>query len=467
MKSENLLTGIAVVGTCFFVLTACGGGDGSESSSASAATSAWITPLTLSRVDGDADGPSLAAGADGEVAVVWSQYDDTLASPAYTLWLRYGKDGAGWSEANSLANAASPARHPVLSMAANGNNRIAWPSLFNEASSLKPACGQFQKPATAAAALTLDPPWICITEVGATNTLAVSYDLSFASNLTLATYMKGGVLKALYGGSAGMYSGTTVTLSGAATASQPQLLRLPDNKALAAWCENGKLSSREFQTNPDSWAGVAEGVNCGDKNLRLALSPDGTRVAAVSQFNYKGQMNVWRYLGGFWSDVGGSLPYPHDSIYPPAIAIDNNDRLLLVWASYDNVSERRSLWASVGTRSYVGSPVLIPVDSWSEPVRLDNPALGDVAYPQLAMDRKGDAYVVWTQHDINGWDLYARHFNASGVSWGGIEALDTANDDAYKPQIVFDSKDKAIVAWGFVKGRYDDTVSGIRATRHK
>lgn len=462
MKSKNLLTGASVTGACLLLLAACGGGG--DSSSGSAASSAWITPVTLSRVDGDADGPSLAVGGDGEVAVAWSQYDDTLVSPAYTLWLRYGKDGSGWSDANSIATAESPARHPRLFMDASGDNRLSWPEMGGTGL----PCASFPLPAPGAA-VTLDPSWTCITESGVANTnmQAVSYDLSFASNLTLATYMKGGVLKALYGGLPGVFSGTTVTLSGAATASQPQLLRLPDNKALAVWCENGKLSSREFDSSTGSWSGVAEAVDCADKNLRVATSPDGSRVVAVGQKNAAGALRVWRYTGAIWSEASGSLPLPNYASYPAAVAIDNDDRILLAWLVRSGVKDRPSLWASVGTRTYVGSPVLIPVDSWSEPVRLDNPALGDVAYPQLAMDSQGNAYAVWTQHDINGWDLYARHFKADSAAWGGIEALDTANDDAYKPQIVFDSKDKAIVAWGFVKGRYDDTVSGIRATRHK
>lgn len=466
-KSKNLLTGVAVAGACLALLGACGGGDGAEGGSESSASSAWMTPLTLSRVDGDADGPSLAVGGDGEVAVLWSQYDDTLASPAYTLWLRYGKDGSGWSDANSMATASSPARYPVLSMAANGNNRISWPSLVNTATSTQLVCAQLQKPVAAGAAVTLDPAWTCITETAATNMMAMSYELSFASNLTLAIYMKGSVLKALYGGSAGAYSGTTVTLSGAGTASQPQLLRLPNNNALVAWCENGLLTSRRF--DGANWTAAAQASDCVDTNLRLAVSADGTKVVAAGQKNYKGELHAWRYDTGTnaWSGTGdGSLPYPHESTYPLAVAVDNTGHILLAWADYDSGTSRRSLRASVGTRSYILG-VLTPIDSWSEPARLDNTALGDIAYPQLAMDSQGNAYAVWTQHDINGWDLYARRFNAASTAWTGIEALDTTNDDAYKPQLVFDSRDKAIVAWGFVKGRYDDAVSGIRATRSK
>ncbi len=461
MKSGKWTAGFAVTMTTAVLLAACGGG--SEDGTNTQAAAGWSAPVTLSVLDGDADAPSLAVDGHGNAAVAWTQYDDALPAPAYTLRLDYWKDGSGWL--GEAGNVAAPWRRPQLLMTASGNNRLSWPGLSGPTL----PCTRFQVPSPASLPVAPDAAWTCINESStASGMVAIPYDVAgLADNLTLIAYVAGGDVKALYGATPGSYGGTTLTLSASAgTTGTPQLARLAGGDVLVAWCESGLLTSRRF--NGSNWTAATQASGCVDKNLRLAVSADGTQLVAAGQKTYKGELHVWRYstVVNAWSDTGdASLPYPHDSTYPPAVAVDNAGHILLAWVDYDSDSNRRSLRASVGTRSYIIG-VLTPIDGWSEPVQLDDEARGDVAGPQLALDSAGNAWAVWTQYGGH-WDVLARHFEASTFTLGGLQLLENDTGDAYGAQVAVDSNDKAVVAWGYVSGISGDSHSGIRAVRHQ
>jgi hypothetical protein len=454
--------GIVLMST---LLAACGGGGGDEAGlSNTPAVVGWSAPVTLSSLDSDADGPRLGADASGNVAVLWSQYDDTQGAPVYRVWMNYWRTGKGWLGSNGIDSGNR--RNPVFTMGADGSNRAVWPTAVGD----QLLYTEFQANEGNSGPGSYDTSWnhprsTFVSGSGLGNPQVITY----GSNQTLVVYTVNGsptVVKASVGGGGGVSSSSTVQLSGATAASMPQLLRLPNDNALAVWCENGLLTSRRFDGT--GWAAAAQASDCVDVNLRLVVSADGTKVVAAGQKNYKGELHVWRYDTGTnaWSDTAESvLPYPHDTTYPPALAIDNAGRVLLVWVDYDSDTGRRSLWASVGTRSSAVG-VLTSMDNWSAPLRIDDTTTGKVASPQVAIDGNGNVYAVWTQYSSH-WDVLARRFNSSTFTLGGIEALESDTGEAYKPQILFDSNNKAVVAWGYVSGISGDSHSGIRAVHHQ
>lgn len=446
---------VLLIAVLTVLLAACGGGDGGPGDTPS---SGWTSPVTLTTLDGDADVPRLAVDASGNVAAVWTQFNDTLPSPQYTLWSNYWRSGTGWLGAAELVHGG--VRRPWLMMDAAGRNRVTWPSAAGD----KLLFTEFS--VTGAGPYHLDwmySPSTFLTGSGLGNLQTVL----FGSDQTLMGFTVNGSPVTLKASSGSNTGSSPLQLSGTNAASLPQLVRLSGDNTLVVWCENGVLTSRRF--NGSSWAAAVQNSDgCVDKNLRLAVSRDGSKVVAAGQRNYKGELHVWRYdtISNAWSDAGsGGLPYPKDTRYAPAVAIDNAGRILLVWASFDADTSRLSLWASAGTRSYIIG-VLTPLDGWSEPVRVDDTTRGNIATPQLALDSLGNAYAVWTQYNGH-WDVLARHFNASTFTLGGIESLEGDTSDAYQPQLVFDSHDKAVVAWGFVSGISGDSHSGIRSVRRQ
>jgi hypothetical protein len=463
LKPKGRMAGLFVMTVATALLASCGGG--SEESSHAATASAWTAPVLLSSLDSDADGPRLGADGSGNVAVLWSQYDDTQATPQYRVWMNYWRSGKGWLGSNSIDSGNR--RDPVFTLGADGRNRAVWSTATGD----QLLYTEFQVNEGNNGPGSYDTSWNHPRSTFVSGTgLGNPQVLSYGSNQTLMVYTVSGsptVVKASVGGGGGVSSSSTVQLSGVSAASLPQLVRLPNDNALAVWCENGLLTSRRFDGS--TWASAVQNADgCVDLNLRLAVSADGSKVVAAGQRNYKGELHVWRYDTGTnaWSDAGsGGLPYPKATT-PPAIGVDNAGHILLAWVSYDVNTSRSSLMASVGTRSYILG-VLQPINGWSEPVRLDDTARGNVASPQLALDSLGNAYAVWTQYGSGGWDVLARHFNASTFTLGSIESLENDAGAAYKPQLLFDSNDKAVVAWGFVSGISGDSHSGIRAVRHQ
>jgi hypothetical protein len=74
----------------------------------------------------------------------------------------------------------------------------------------------------------------------------------------------------------------------------------------------------------------------------------------------------------------------------------------------------------------------------------------DVGYalnPQIALDTKGNALVVWQQSDGTRFNIMANRY-VSGSGWGVAEVIETNNaGNAIDPQIAVDVDGNALVVW--------------------
>ena len=66
--------------------------------------------------------------------------------------------------------------------------------------------------------------------------------------------------------------------------------------------------------------------------------------------------------------------------------------------------------------------------------------------PQIAADERGNATAVWTAGEEGALEVQAR-FRPAGGPWGPVETLSAPGEDSSSPQVVFDERDNAIVAW--------------------
>jgi hypothetical protein len=66
--------------------------------------------------------------------------------------------------------------------------------------------------------------------------------------------------------------------------------------------------------------------------------------------------------------------------------------------------------------------------------------------PQIDADERGNAIAVWTAGEEGALEVQARFRPAAGP-WGAVETLSVPGEDSSSPQVVFDERHNALVAW--------------------
>ena len=74
--------------------------------------------------------------------------------------------------------------------------------------------------------------------------------------------------------------------------------------------------------------------------------------------------------------------------------------------------------------------------------------------PQVSFDSAGNAIAVWYQSDGTYLRIYANRYVA-GTGWGSAAAIETNPNNADYPQVSFDSAGNAIAVWFQSDGTYD------------
>ncbi|MBM3727594.1 MAG: hypothetical protein FJW40_19515 [Acidobacteria bacterium] len=161
--------------------------------------------------------------------------------------------------------------------------------------------------------------------------------------------------------------------------------------------------------------------------MRRAPRVEAAPAAAMMQLSGGGQMMAAAVGHEFRQD---------DS---PAIAAGPDGSLWVAWLSFvgdrDDVAIRQYKNGKWGTLQWVPGT---SGDSW---------------LPQMAVDGKGRAWVIWSQQKDGNWDLYARWFDAGEQTWGPLERLTTDAMPDINPRAVGDGRGRIGVVWQGFRGR--------------
>jgi hypothetical protein len=93
-----------------------------------------------------------------------------------------------------------------------------------------------------------------------------------------------------------------------------------------------------------------------------------------------------------------------------------------------------------------------------------SPAGVAASEPQIATDEDGDAVAVWTAGAEGALEVQAR-FRPAGGEWGPVETLSTPGEDSSSPQVVFDERDNALIAWTSFQTSQTDPASATARVR--
>lgn len=121
--------------------------------------------------------------------------------------------------------------------------------------------------------------------------------------------------------------------------------------------------------------------------------------------------------------------------YEPAIAVDSNDALHVVW--FDGSTGNFDVYhkkSSDGGSSWTGAKRL----TWN---------LGESRSPSIAVDSADDLHVTW--HDSSGgpWQIFYKHSTDGGTTWTGQKKLTWNSGLSEYPFIAADTNDHLHVVW--------------------
>jgi len=210
-------------------------------------------------------------------------------------------------------------------------------------------------------------------------------------------------------------------------------------------------TSWTFTTRDGMWQAMGRVLDSGHtgptSNPHIAVSSNGNAIAVWAE-DSNGRKDIWAKF--YKPDNGWGLPElveteTTESSDNPRVAMDEAGNAIVVWqqgavAFYD------SIWA----RRYSA------IDGWGVAEPLENTE-GGASEQQVAVNASGNAIAVWTQDD--GFGTYSVWASAYAVNsgWTGPELMVLLTDtDAGDPQVSINDKGTAFVVWA----QQDDSVAG-------
>jgi len=128
----------------------------------------------------------------------------------------------------------------------------------------------------------------------------------------------------------------------------------------------------------------------------------------------------------------------------PQVAVDPNGNAVAAWLQSDG--SKATIWAN---RLDAAS------QTWGTPKRLDKADVSSASPPNVAMDKNGNAFVVWSQ--ASGAALpsstWAARYAASGASWSSATLLEVDDTgDTLSPLVAVDGSGNAVALWNQKNG---------------
>ena len=226
--------------------------------------------------------------------------------------------------------------------------------------------------------------------------------------------------------------------------------------AVAAWVTGAPPEVREqppelVQTASrpagGAWQGLmAFSVRGGFEGTRVALDGRGDAVVAWVRWLAGGQIveSTYKPAGGTWEAPTDVSVEPGETNVP-RVALDARGDAIVAW-------ER-----GAGSNHFVQSAFRPSGGRWQAPENVSVPNPG-VPSPELAMNARGEAVVVWNSGNLT-YCVVRAAFRRPGKRWGRCAQLSKTNLFPTKPRVGIDARGDAFVAWLGTSGRrYYNTV---------
>jgi hypothetical protein len=422
---------LGVMTGCVVALVAAG--LASVEVASTAATPSWLAPETLSTPGGAAFRPQIAVDGRGTVVAVWLQQDDA----GYTRVVTARRPAGGaWRSPVTLSGAGRDADEARVAVNERGDAVAVWWTRADGSndrveSAFRPRSGVWSSPD-----ILSDPlrhsyrPEVAIDPEGNAVAVWVRYDADDANTEWVQS-----ARRPAHG-----------SWSPLATLSEHHALDAhvaldDDGNALAVWTRyNGTNHTVQSADRPagGSWSTPVTLSVPGQNALWSQVALDGQGNAVAVWIRDDGDDLVQtadRPVGGSWS-TPVTLSEAGRSAYRPQVAVGAQGDAVVVW---------RRLLSGISDVDRVVAVDRPAGGAWSSPVALSSQSL-PAFDPEAAVDRNGNAIVVWEQLDNAPRRVDTAELSAGGA-WTHRGFLSESGPSANEPQVTFDAQGNAVSAW--------------------
>lgn len=176
---------------------------------------------------------------------------------------------------------------------------------------------------------------------------------------------------------------------------------------------------------------------------RIVMDGKGD-VTAVWRCSTERQRGIWachRIGESGWRTPRRIHREDKGEVFDPRVAMNSRGDTVVVWQGSNGL--RNDIWACYRQ----------PDGDWSSPIQVSDAGVSDAAAPQVAMDDRGNAVVVWRQFDGLCTSIWTNRFQV-GEGWGRVSMIGTDRSaTAFDPQVVMNPAGDAIVLWTQAAGR--------------
>ncbi len=236
------------------------------------------------------------------------------------------------------------------------------------------------------------------------------------------------------------------------SAESPNVAVNAQGDALALWegVEQGHSVLRSaFKPSARPWQPAESAPGIFPITHQVALNADGDAITLVSS---NGLGSAFKPAGRPWLAPETILPELDTSVVP----FQTLDVLYpYAYEALNAQGDAVAAWdVALGRRatSDVVQVALRPAGgTWGTPTTL-SPEGQQAGAPQLAIDARGDAIVVWVQSESAGQDTEQSAFRPAGGSWASPSTVPTETQDLGDPQVALDARGDALVVSEHVTG---------------
>lgn len=400
-----------------------------------AADGAWSTPVLLETDAGDASQPHVALAPNGDALAVWRQVNGTHVDLLSNHFTAAGWQGVVPVETNDLEDV----RDPDVGFDANGNALAVWAQ--GTGASYKMWTNRFYGTSTWATPYRVEiasgvAEWPVLA-IDANGDATVAWNKIVDAGGGMGTQFRPAAahldLAIGWTYAPGISNNNYSILTG--------LCSNGTGRALALWYQAG-LGFADIWMNTyvpgTGWltpAPVEESLTGGADSPRIVCQSDGSALAVWRRFESGvGHLHAARYTGDTWT-APVTLDTSDTPVGAPELASDAQGNAVVVWTQTEN--GRARLWS----RRFVAG------QGWAPAAHIDDAVNGDSGWYQLALNARGDGFVIWSAAGA-GEPLRTRVARLTGGAFSPAITLDpnsTTND--YYPRVALDPEGNAIAVW--------------------